>query len=176
MVDARVGIEINGTVCNVLASAHRYFGEPRQPEAYSLVEMYPTVSDDDILWWQNNKRVYENILPVEGAIEGLYYLINAFDVIIITERPPEFLNTTCGWLRSYGVGDIPVVCTPNKIAEIVRLDLDVFIESNADYAREMSKSCTTFIVDRPYNRFGSGEAVRINGLLQLRTMEDVWTT
>lgn len=161
---SRIGIEINGVVCDLLASACRLFGEPRQPEAYNIQEMYPTVSDEDINWWLGSQSTYARIPAIPYSIASLKMLLLNYDVYMITDRPPEMLDVTCNWLSMQGLDDIPVICTALKIAEVYNLDLDFFVESNADDARMLSRACKTFIVDRPYNKFGTKDAIRISGL------------
>jgi len=158
---SRIGIEINGVACDLLASARKMFGEPRQSEAYSLQEMYPTVSDKDIRWWLDSQNTYSKIAAITYSINSIEELLLDYDVYIITSRVPELLKATCAWLDSNGLRDLPVICTTRKIVEARNLELDFFVESNADDARVLSEICKTFIVDRPYNRFGARDAIRI---------------
>jgi len=166
---SRIGIEINGVVCDLLASAYKAFGDPRQPEAYSIQEMYPTVSDRDICLWLESRSTYAKIPAIQNSISCVNELLLQYDVYAITNRIPELLRVTCEWLSENGLDGLPVICTHMKSEEVQNLDLDFFIESNADDARMLSKICKTFIVDKPYNRFGTKDAIRI---LELRQIHD----
>jgi len=160
-VNMKIGIELMGTVFDMLASAEGYFGAPQQKEACTFEEMYPMVSDAALASWQSSERTYKNVSVVPGALYALDIISQKHDICGITSIDRHLLNTTACWLLENGAVIPDVSHTKNKDIRARLSKIDVFIESNAASARKLSRICRVIILDKPYNRFGAGSAERV---------------
>lgn len=157
---SRIGIELDGVVCNMLSAAGRAFGEPSQPNAFSLGEMYPMISDQHIHWWVNSPMTYRDIDIVDGCYATLSAWNTQHQLFFVTNRPPHTARVTEQWLTRQQLGFAPVYFTTIKDIEVGALMLDIFIESDARQAAKLAKLCRTYILDLPYNHWGAEAAIR----------------
>ena len=158
----KIGVELTGTVLDMLKAAEDYFGEPQQKEASTFEELYPMISDESLLAWRSSKRTYEKMPAVPGSLRALDIISQKHDICGITSVDKHLMNTIACWLISNGVAITDVSHTENKDIRARLSKIDVFIESNAASARGLSEICRVIVLDSPYNRFGAGSVDRAN--------------
>jgi uncharacterized HAD superfamily protein len=155
----KIGIELMGTLLDELSAAEGYFGSPQQREASTFDEMYPLISDADLSSWRSSKRTYEKMPVVEGALHAMDIISQKHEMCGITSIDKHLMNTVANWLLKNSVAVTGVSHTKNKDISAKLSKIDVFIESDAESARRLSKVCRVIILDSPYNRFGAGSKV-----------------
>jgi uncharacterized HAD superfamily protein len=157
----RIGLELDGVVCDILGAAIKSFGDPQQSGAYAFDELYPLISIEDLNLWLETPSVYVDIDEIPGAAQGLLCLARKHEIFIVTRRAQHLSKVTSTWMKSRGLGFISTQYDGGKDIEIQRLMLDAHIESSAQDARKVSDICDTYIFDSVYNRFGCGPATRV---------------
>ena len=156
----KIGIELTGTVLDMLKAASDYFGEPQQKEASTFEEMYPMISDANLAAWKSSERTYAKMPVVPGALPALDIIALRHEIYGITSIDGHLVGTVAGFLISKGAPVADVSHTKNKDIRVKLSKIDVFIESDAASARRLSKICRVIILDKLYNRFGAGDAER----------------
>ena len=156
----KIGLELMGTILDVLVAAEDYFGEPQQKEASTFEEMYPMISDANLTAWISSRRTYEKMPAVPGSLRALDIISQKHEICGITSIGGHLMNTIAGCLISNGIAMTDVSHTKNKDIRAGLSKIDVFIESDAESARKLSKICRVIILDKPYNRFGAGDVER----------------
>ena len=152
----KIGIELSGTLLDVLSAAVDYFGEPQQKEASTFEEMYPMISDSNLSVWLSSERTYATMPAMDGALRAIDILSQKHSICGITSIGKHLMNTVASWLINHGVPITDVSHTQNKDIRARISKVDIFIESDAASARRISKECRVILLDNPYNRFGAG--------------------
>ena len=156
----KIGLELIGTVLDELRAAEDYFGEPQQEEASTFEEMYPMISDENLASWKSSRGTYKKMPVVPGSLRALDIISQKHEICGITSISGRLMNTIAGYLISNGIAITDVSHTKNKDIRAGLSKIDIFIESDAESARELSKVCRVIILDKPYNRFGAGDVDR----------------
>lgn len=166
MAQRKLICDIDGVCADFLAEAIRTWGDPPIPSTWSLEEMFPQVSDEQIAQFLNQETTYLRLAPVEGAREGLQVLKNAgWNVTFVTSRPKHLTGITTAWLIQHGFSTkkTPVIFT-DKVGLALARKAKAAIEDNTDTARALAQVCPrVFLMDRPYNFGPCGKAMRVVG-------------
>lgn len=157
----RIGLELDGVVCDILSEAVKTFGSPQQQGAFAFDELYPLIEIDELQEWLESPGTYTNISAITNSIIGMAHLSKRHRLFIITERPAHLEEVTRSWLYQKLAPDVSIQFGGEKDIEVPRLMLDVFVDSSAQSARVLSRTCRTYVMDCVYNRFGIGDAVRV---------------
>jgi uncharacterized HAD superfamily protein len=163
----RVGLELDGVVCDIVRAAEEAWGKPDVPCAYSLEEMYPMVSSDNLSLWRSSNSTYRRMHPVPHACESLVSLSDNHHIVVITSRPKHLSKVTQDWLKLHGLDFVRVIHTYSKDAQVVTSRIDVFIESLADVANAISDVCDVYLFNQPYNAGRTVQAKRVGDWKQL---------
>lgn len=166
MAQRKLICDIDGVAANFLAEAIRTWGDPLIPNTWSLEEMFPQVSDEQIAQFINQETTYLRLKPIEGAREGLQVLTNAgWHIVFVTSRPKHLVGITTAWLIQHGfsTAQTPVIFT-NKVDIALARKAKAAIEDHIETARALAQVCPrVFLMDRPYNFGPCGRATRITG-------------
>lgn len=106
---------------------------------------------------------FQNIRPVEDAVEGISALARVHELVIITARPQEISEMTLSWLDTYFPRAFKRVHLTNQFSKLgywrskaavcVEEHASVLIEDNAEYALECARSgVRVLLVDKPWNK------------------------
>ncbi len=141
------------------------------PADYDLTSIWKC-SHDDVL-----KNIFEfylsedhmNILPTKGAIEALQFLIQDFDIVVITSRPQSVEDITIKLLRKHfpeifkKIYFVNTYIGPDKKSKAqvcIENNVELFIDDLLSNTISTSEAgIPTIIFDRPWNRIN----IRNNG-------------
>lgn len=103
-----------------------------------------------------NKRIWQEVLPVRGAIESLKFLSKKSKIIIATARPLEVKDVTLEWLKRYKVpyNEIHFTLTEKHLlSENLKYRFHYFIEDHPDYALKIADSgINVLLFSYPWNK------------------------
>ena len=135
---------------------------------WQLKDHYEQTSTDEetraLMTLFAHSKEFAEMPPVPGAVEGLKYLSNHYDVSIVTARASRSIDSTYEWMAKHGLSHIPVYFNKEKGKMCWRLMSDLMIDDGAhnlddvmNYTREASKGTlfgptNTLLYDRPWNR------------------------
>jgi uncharacterized HAD superfamily protein len=159
--------DIDGCVANFYERVIESWGNPRIPQAYSLEEMYPHISDEQIEDFIISPDAYTDLNPVEGALEAIISLReNDWRIQFITKRPEHLELETDDWLYDHGfidIGyDLPLLFVEDKLWQFKDGKYGAMVEDNLAQARGIARLCPrVFLLDMPYNNGPTGKAVRV---------------
>jgi len=165
--------DIDGCVADFYQRVIEYWGEPRIPQAYSLEEMYPYISDEQIEDFVISPNAYVDLNPVEGALKAITDLRKyGWRIQFITKRPALLAVETDDWLYDNGfisIGyEIPLLFVENKTAPFESGVYGAMVEDNLEQARGIAELCPrVFLLDMPYNDGFCGKAVRVEEWQQI---------
>ena len=105
---------------------------------------------------------YDEIEPIERAIESINHLIDNNEIYIITSRPTIFKEKTEGWIKKH-LQNLPIniIYTKDFFNEkgksksdiCNRLGIKIIIEDDKDYALDCANSNIRVILfDKPWNQ------------------------
>lgn len=164
-----IALDIDGVVANFLSEVIKYWGEPQVPYVYSLEEMFPSVSDEDLAYWIKLPQTYTRIEPFPEALEAIDILLPKWQVMYITSRPfsPTMQRVTIDWLTHHHIL-FPVYFASNKKTIVNLYRCGASVEDNLTQAKEIAVTMETtdkrhksFLLDRPYNSGSCAPAVRV---------------
>lgn len=157
----KAAVDLDGVICDFLSEVQRHWGEPRIPLTWTLEEMYPDISDEQIDALVNSPQIYLRLKPLPGAIQGVRALMRRYYVVYITMRPMVVREETRTWLEHYGVL-AKAFYTDDKAQFVNDRKFAIAIEDHLDTARAMAQVCPkVFLVDQLYNAGPCGRAMRI---------------
>lgn len=188
MEKRRIGIDIDEVLADFMTELNRFYNQ-RYGTNFSI-EDYKNYDLEKI--WGGSKKdaveivndfyesnVFLNILPVEGAQEGIKVLSIKNNLIAITSRPQFIKEKTEKWMRNYFGGDISEIIFTgqynlhssliSKASICLDRQISVLVEDNLKVAKECSeKGIMSFILDRGkkslWNRFDGDDKgmIRVN--------------
>lgn len=106
---------------------------------------------------------FQDIRPVEGAVEGIDKLSKSHSLIVISARQDYVIEPTKDWLERHFPNKFSNVYFTNHVAEkekrrrksdvCDRLGIDVMVEDSIEYAAECATNGRKVILpDRPWNQ------------------------
>ena len=115
-----------------------------------------------------NTEEFENLLPVEGSVEGIDK-INGNNLYVITSRKSNLQTITTSWLeKTFGNVFSDIILTnqfsdsktdkPITKSEVAKkLKLDFMVEDAVHYAEDIAaKGISVFLLDKPWNKSHAG--------------------
>lgn len=147
----RIGLEIDGVIADIFASAVNTFGCPTLDSAYSLDEMFLDVPDELLEDWRARDTVYLHMPVIAGAVEGMAALSEHNDLYLVTYRPIYLANVTLRWLRKNGFKVDPPLHSTDKFIEMSTLGLDAFIDSDPSVINGISGT-DGYLFSQPFNQ------------------------
>ena len=128
---------------------------------------------DKKIWNFYNSKLFEQALPIEGAIDAIEQLSTKYKLLVITSRPEKIRKKTKDWLRkyfpkkfnkvyfaynfSYGVGN-----AKKKLDICQDLKIDLLIDDcleNVEEIGNIQHKMQALLFDRPWNRVSLPEKV-----------------
>lgn len=106
----------------------------------------------------DREGAWELVPPVDGAVALARWLVDEGHVVsVVTSRPDHLQDPTRRWFARNGFPELPLhFAADGDKAGLLRrhrLDLQVFVEDHADFARPIARAGTrVLLVDRPWNR------------------------
>lgn len=103
----------------------------------------------------------EEVLPVEGAFEGINKLLQNNELFIITARPSRFKNKVESWIKYHLKREIKVIHARDfhkdgraTKAEICReIGIKLMIEDSCDIAKDCAETgIKVLLFDKPWNK------------------------
>ena len=118
--------------------------------SYNFYDCLDQESADKIVKLFKNKSLWDSLIPIEGAREGLQKLIDdGHKVYIATATAPENFQWKINWLKKW----FPFFNTDNviRIMDKSLLKCDILIEDNLDQIIK-HKLCNRVVLDYPWNK------------------------
>jgi len=99
-------------------------------------------------------RIYEVLVPVEGAKVALEHLAEKHKILLISTRKRALKETTLKWLRDNGIPFHELHLVENRKEKIAMMsECDVAIEDDLEVARMVQRmGICTLLFDYPWNR------------------------
>jgi len=121
---------------------------------------------DKKIWDFYNTSIFDNINPVEGAIDGIKNLAGKHKLMVITSRPDIIQEKTNTWLTKHFSDNISSVYfafnffhgkvkRKTKLEMCHDLNVSILIEDCLENVKEVGESKTNLqalLFDRPWNR------------------------
>lgn len=108
-----------------------------------------------VLMQENIVRIqplYENFIMRPEVIKMLNRLSERYDITYITQRPLELSRVTVRYLRKYKLPNWETTTvSENKIAEIRRQHIDIYVEDRTNFIQALRNFCQLFWITQPYN-------------------------
>ena len=118
--------------------------------SYNFYECLDKKDAEGIVRLFKNKALWDSLVPIEGARDGLKKLVDAgHKVYIVTATAPENFTWKITWLKKY----FPFFNADNVIRMMDKslIQADILIEDCAEQLVK-HKSCDRICLDYPYNR------------------------
>lgn len=143
--DRRIGIDLDGVLANWLAAAFTkmYFdhGIDLLPHVATWHPVDPKVNGlfGELI---RNVDVYRTLMPIPGAVDGVYALLKHFGrVVLVTHRPSNTHVTTLDWLEKWGFPHLELYHSNGpKLKRARGLKLTHFVDDNPDTVQDMRVS------------------------------------
>lgn len=114
------------------------------------IKKYPTPGIT-LEFFEHNPWIFTDTLPIKGAVEGVQYLSQYFEIMYLTARPKWAKGITCTWLDRHGFPEGLVRCTDDKPDWINKLGVNLAIDDSPKEIIAISKQVPVFIFQQPYN-------------------------
>ncbi len=156
-----VGVDVDGVLADAVSTIHQYAKEKygitiRAIETYNPAFPMPdgsTVDLNRLFDEAFSDPVYmQAIAPIPGAADGMAYLAQTHDVVIITSRKPKVSVATLKWVRA-NIGDYPVVFS--RVHNKSDHGMDVLVDDRLkfiDHFVEKNPDKHAIIYSQPWNQ------------------------
>ena len=136
----RVGIDCDGVLYNWLDATCKVVGLPPYGEYGSPSWTHIIGAMGQEKWadlWKDHYKVramFEDGLPLQGAVDGVKRVLKSADVFLVTDRPEGARAATMRWLGAYRLNVTGLLFSkPNDKAEIVTaLRLAAFVDDKPE--------------------------------------------
>lgn len=167
-----IGVDLDSVLAEIdIATWHNSaYGSKKPIEEYRTYDLTVNwgCSPDDV-----RKRVHEfyeseifaRTLPVSGSVEGVSYLSQKYDLVVITSRPQSIEHMTLGWLSKFFKNAFKEVVHTNHMSRTAgdrfRHKSDVCKEHSIttmiDDAVHFAEDCahndiSVFLLEQPWNK------------------------
>ena len=157
----RIGLEIDGVLADICLAAKNSFGCPALDSAYTLEEMFPTISDEVFADWYTRDTTYLHMPIIHGAVEGLNALTERHSVFLVTSRPAYASGVTAKWLRDNGFAIKSAVHVADKGLRAEQLNLNVFIDSTPETINDLAGKTGGYLFCQPFNVYRAARGKRV---------------
>ncbi len=156
----RVLLDLDGTVAQNAGRsiAAEQFGidlNPSGEQPRSLQEILGWTETEFWAWWHENQgEIYEQAVPITGAVETVSALKGAGAYIaIVTARRPDAEAVTTQWLNHVGLAfDQMVMGADDKATVAVALGLNVGFEDDPAHALALAEVMPVVLLDNLKNQ------------------------
>jgi uncharacterized HAD superfamily protein len=172
----RIGVDLDEVLADFLATFIKFhnqkFGTKLIKEQFSSFHLHEIIGEKVEVMNLRIEEFYdsltfEELKPVEGAIDAIEYLSQKYELIIITSRPKNVSEHTIKWLKRHFPEKFknvhfaynPYISeseqkTKSDIAS--ENEIDLFIEDNIDLATGVAgNGITVYLIDAPWNQSGT---------------------
>jgi uncharacterized HAD superfamily protein len=164
----KIGIDIDEVLANTMSNFLDFHNE-----MYGTDATRDEITDyyfDGLFHWTREEnfkrfdefyktRFFEDIVPVEGAADGIKSLQQLGTLYVITSRPLYIKEQTLKWLTRYFGDDLPEVYFAHLDGAGTKADLcdqlgiDLLIEDSLEFAEACAaKNVQVLLMDAPWNR------------------------
>ncbi|RLD16219.1 MAG: hypothetical protein DRI36_06005 [Caldiserica bacterium] len=161
----RIGIDIDGVLTDTanvfLDYVYRIYGKRytvSQITDYFFEEVLDLSIEEVNRIWEEIFRdnIWENLPPIDGAVEVVQELQRKYPIYIITARPEIALEGTKKWLENYGIKyeKLIIANLDTKVGFMRKenINLTYFIEDRWEFAVEFAKEgIFVFLLNQPWN-------------------------
>ena len=167
-----IAIDLDEVLCDFISSMLFYYNEKYGTNykkedffTYNFWEVLGISQEKtiDIVHDFHKTHHFEDIQPINGAIEAVSKLKKNHKLIVITSRQHSIENQTRKWIEKYFPNTFDEIILANHFAKngtskkkkyyCDKFKVDVLIEDNIHYANEcISKHTKVFLFDYPWNR------------------------
>lgn len=186
----RIGVDLDEVLVEFMGGFIKFhnlrYGTSLRKEHFKTYKLWDTMGEtkEDVIrkineFYKTNHFRY--LLPTKGAIQGIKYLKEGNDLVIITSRPDIISKETNFQVDMYFPNCFSAIELTNHYAENSRTKLsvcdkhniDVLIEDNLDYALECVKgNRKVFLLDCPWNQYPNLP----KGICRVNSWEDIIKT
>lgn len=157
--------------CNPLIAFHNQtFGTNLARQnftSYRLWEVWGGTSEEATrkVYHFHNTDYFRNIVPVQGAVEGINILTKQYNLVIITSRFTDFMEYTSEWLKKFFPNKFLRVYFTNhwnlitggtykKKSDIcLEIGAKTILEDSIEYALDCTRrGIRTILLDNPWNQ------------------------
>ncbi|MEK6892618.1 MAG: hypothetical protein AABX07_00260 [Nanoarchaeota archaeon] len=124
----------------------------------------------------HDSALFDEIMPIEKAVQSVNYLLDKNEVFIITSRPISFKEKTERWIKKH-LGKSPIVVYSGdfhtgqgktKLSICKELGIKLIVEDAGKYALECANGGLKVILfDKPWNQgVENKNIIRVNNWLE----------
>lgn len=177
----KIGIDLDEVVVDFLEGLldfyHRVVGKRFRREEFSSYDFWETWGGTreeaiEITDKFHQSEHFENIVPIEGAIDSIKRLSEKHEIFFITSRPGFWKEKTSNWLKKYfPKGNFKIIFSGDfhdqgrTKAEICEeLEIPLMFEDNKHYALSCAeRGIKVILFDKPWNKgFEHENLVRVH--------------
>lgn len=182
----RIGIDLDGVTADIMSPFLKYYNEKYSTNflynsliVHDFWEVIGITKEEAIVVLHNfyEEVDFDEIKPIESAIESIKLLGEKNELIAITARPLSYQTKTLLWLDKYLPGVFNEVVFTNQFSKqngdskttkgaiCKEKRIDVMIEDFEKYALDCAQCCKNVLLfDQPWNRHyrEQGNIIRVN--------------
>ena len=168
----RIGIDIDNVIVEIvpplLPEMNKIFGTKLSYKDIYMYDFHTILGISEVemreKFWKKKKLIKKLFMaakPVRGVQKAIKYLSKNHEIILVTDRPREFMSITTKWLSKWSIprteikhmiGGIKGKHTYAEFQKIHGLGFDVFIEDKLEDVILLTRHCSrVFLYKRPWN-------------------------
>jgi uncharacterized HAD superfamily protein len=169
----RIGVDLDEVLADFLATFIKFhnqkFGTKLLKEQFSSFHLHEIIGEKVEVMNMRieefyNSVTFEQLKPVDGALDAIEYLSKKYELIIITSRPKEVSDHTIKWLQRHFPKKFKnvhfaynpyILKSEKKTKSEIALDtkINIFIEDNIDLATGVAmQGIKVYLIDAPWNQ------------------------
>lgn len=163
----RIILDVDDVLADTVGALEDLFGQAVDPTVEDLQVMFPHAN---VEWIYDSVEFHESIHPIDGAVEGARWLLEAgHEIQYLSSRPHAMETPTKKWLKRWQFPDLQLRCIgrESKVSALRTEPYDLLIDDMLRYlavAEEHGKRTIAFA--KPWNSTWNG--VRVAGWSEMR--------